>query len=94
MKFKEWLRDSTTPPNIPLIQTGPVGNQADSPSTRIAQTKVGDSGKNRFKSSSIEMLFPRPNRDGGLGNLGMKTVSDKTFTKVGENPTLVNGIPV
>lgn len=103
MKFKEWF-GSHTPPNIPRIQDGPIGNELKTDAGQLSKEKAGESGTDKFRDKTAfqtpktELPAPRMDRSKGLGNLGMSAISKSTFGgekgRAGQTPTIVHGIPV
>lgn len=105
--FNEWVNEhelgySRTPPNLPSVVNGPIGNELDTDAGRTSRERDGESGEPRFRSSVdkfktkiSETPVPRSqeSRKSGLGNLGHSTF-DRSPEKAGDNPTLSNGIPV
>ena len=107
-RYSEWMKEhelgySTTPPNIPRVIDGPVGNELKTDAGRTSRDRAGESGEARFKDSVdrfktkiSEMPVPRSqeSKKHGFGHLGHSTFDETLPEKAGETPTLSNGIPV
>lgn len=109
-RYSEWkelkeheLGYSTTPPNIPRVIDGKIGNELKTDAGRTSKERAGESGESRFRDSVdrfktkiSEMPVPRSqeSRKHGFGHLGHSTFDERLPEKAGETPTLSNGIPV
>lgn len=104
--FKKWimqedLGSSKTPPNLPRIIDGLVGNELSTDSGKTARERIGETGDlkfrnsvDRFKTKISEIPVPRrQNSKEGFGNLG-SFVFQREVEKAGDNPTISQGIPV
>jgi len=99
-KVNEDLGDSHTPPNLPRVIDGRVGNELTTDAGRTARERQGEgeprfrNAVDRFKTKISEVPVPRGQESKeGFGYLGSSTF-DREAEKPGNNPTLSNGIPV
>ena len=108
--FNEWkkaridedLGNSRTPPNLPRVIDGKVGNELTTDAGRTARDSASEgeprfrNSVDQFKTRITENPVPR-SQDSiskkGFGNLG-SDVFKREVEKAGQNPTLSNGIPV
>src|SRR4051812_29925424 len=82
--FSAWLNEdlghSLIPQYIPRLFTGMVGNELRTDAGRSSRDRIGETERRYdIKTPITELPVPRPNRQTGLGNLGLKAVGRDTF---------------
>jgi hypothetical protein len=84
--LKEDLGHSLTPQYIPRLFTGLIGNELRTDAGRTSRDRIGETER-RYdtKTPIMELPVPRPSRQTGLGNLGLKAVGRDTFKESPKN---------
>jgi hypothetical protein len=78
--LKEDLGHSLIPQYIPRLFTGLIGNELRTDAGRSSRDRIGETERRYdIKTPIMELPVPRPNRQTGLGNLGLKAVGRDTF---------------